>query len=338
MDVRKKPERYLSLKKLTGPKANQRRKIWLGSYIILSLAFLAFYFLVRLDLFSAIGSSRRYLESISMAASVSCIVLFIGKLIEIIIIKKSHTDSTKYNLLGLTNFIKVIVIALIILSFVFSNWYTAAVSFGLISLILGFALQTPISSLAGWVYILIRNPYRIGDRIQLNDFKGDVVEISYLDTTLWEFAGDYLTNDLPSGRLIRFPNSLVFTSAVYNYSWQKFPFIWNEIPFHVAYESDLSYVSSVIRQTTIDELGDEAVDNIKYFKELASQTAVDLSEVKEYPFVSLRINANTWVEVSVTYLVHPKKAATKRSAIISRILKSLNEKPEKVLFPNSNAR
>ncbi len=53
--------------------------------------------------------------------------------------------------------------------------------------------------------------------IQVNNFKGDVVEIN-LDTMLWEFSGDYLSNDVPSGHLIRFPNSMVFQDQVYNYS------------------------------------------------------------------------------------------------------------------------
>ena len=75
-------------------------------------------------------------------------------------------------------------------------------------MLLGFALQTPISSLIGWLYIVIRVPYKVGDRIQIDQFTGDVVEIGYFDTTLWEFAGEYLSNDVPSGRLIRFPTVL----------------------------------------------------------------------------------------------------------------------------------
>ena len=151
----------------------------------------------------------------------------------------------------------------IVISFLFAKWYTAAVSLGLVSLILGFALQTPISSLIGWFYIVIRTPYRIGDRIQVGDFTGDVVEISYLDTTLWEFHGDYLSNDVPSGRLIRFPNTLVLQSEVYNYSWRKFPFIWNEVPFHIAYESDLEWVEKTIKEVAKKELGDDMAEAIE---------------------------------------------------------------------------
>jgi len=172
----------------------------------------------------------------------------------------------------------------------------------------------------------------------VNDFKGDVVEINYLDTTLWEFGGDYLTNDLPSGRLIRFPNNQIFQSAVFNYSWQKFPFIWNEIPFHVAYESDLDFIEQTIRTVTTEELGEEAADIIRQFKELAAKTAVDQKQVKEYPYINFRINTNTWVEVLVTYLVHPKKSGSTRTRLIRKILAVLNKEPERVLFPKSNAR
>jgi small-conductance mechanosensitive channel len=226
----------------------------------------------------------------------------------------------------------------VLVSLVSENWYTAAVSLGLVSLLLGFALQTPISSLIAWLYIVIRTPYHIGDRIQIEDFKGDVVEINYLDTTLWEFGGDYLTNDLPSGRLIRFPNSLVLQYAIYNYSWKKFPYIWNEIPFHIAYESNLEYVETVLRRVTKEVLGPEVEDRIKHLKELIKKTPVDELEIKEYPYIVFRTNANTWVEVNVTYLVEPKVAFSIRTAIIKKALQELLKEPDKVMFPKSNAR
>ncbi|HET9913733.1 MAG TPA: hypothetical protein VFQ13_17705, partial [Anaerolineales bacterium] len=47
-----------------------------------------------------------------------------------------------------------------------------------------------------------------------------------LDTTLWEFGGPYLSTQHPSGRIIKFPNSLVLNETVYNYSWPLFPYIW----------------------------------------------------------------------------------------------------------------
>jgi hypothetical protein len=68
------------------------------------------------------------------------------------------------------------------------------------------------------------------------------------------------------------------------------------------------------------------------------QTPVDELEIKEYPFVVFRTNANTWLEVSVTYLVKPKNASTVRSRLIKSIVRELLKQPDKVMFPKSNAR
>jgi small-conductance mechanosensitive channel len=288
--------------------------------------------------FGLLGTYRSLLQRLSLAGFVVFIVFIITRGVESVVTKRSPTRKQQYNIIRLIRLLSVFAAAFIVVSFLFAKWYTAAVSLGLVSLILGFALQTPISSLIGWFYIIIRTPYRIGDRIQVGDFTGDVVEISYLDTTLWEFHGDYLSNDVPSGRLIRFPNTLVLQSEVYNYSWRKFPFIWNEIPFHIAYESDLEWVEKTIKQVATKELGDDMSDAIDRFKELVKQTPVDELEIKEYPFVVFRINANTWVEVSVTYLVHPKKASAMRSKLIKAILKELLKEPDRVMFPKTNAR
>jgi small-conductance mechanosensitive channel len=315
-----------------------KHKVWIVSYIIIALICLAVYFLLQFHVFGLLGTYRSLLQRLSMAGFVVFIVFIITRGVESVVTKRSPTRKQQYNIIRLIRLLSVFAAAFIVVSFLFAKWYTAAVSLGLVSLILGFALQTPISSLIGWFYIIIRTPYRIGDRIQVGNFTGDVVEISYLDTTLWEFHGDYLSNDVPSGRLIRFPNTLVLQSEVYNYSWRKFPFIWNEIPFHIAYESDLEWVEKTIKQVATRELGNDMSDTIDRFKKLVKQTPVDELEIKEYPFVVFRINANTWVEVSVTYLVHPKKASAMRSKLIKAILKELLKEPDRVMFPKSNSR
>jgi small-conductance mechanosensitive channel len=299
---------------------------------------MAAYFLFELHFLGLLGTYRTLFKKLALAAGLSFFVLALFRFFEMIVVKRTHVKSLKYNLVRLFRLITVLVILMICISFLFQNWYTAAVSLGLISLILGFALQTPISSFIGWLYIILRNPYHVGDRIQIDTFKGDVVEINYLDTTLWEFGGDYLTNDLPSGRLIRFPNSLVLQSAVFNYSWVKFPYIWNEIPFHIAYESDFEYVESTLKTITKNELGPEIENKIRDLKNLVQQTPVDELEIKEYPFVCFRINTNTWVEASVTYLVEPKQAASIRSRIIKNAVAALLKEPDKVMFPKSNNR
>lgn len=315
-----------------------KQKLWIGGFFILGACCLLFYFLFRLKTFEIIGSYRNILLKLSLAAATCFGVLIIARLLQGIVAKKSHTRAIRYNMIRLIRLITIIIIAFIFISYLNANWYTAAMSLGLISLLLGFALQTPIASLIGWFYIVIRTPYKVGDRIQVSQFTGDVVEINYFDTTLWEFAGNYMTNDLPSGRLIRFPNSLVFQDEVYNYSWQKFPYIWNEIPFHVAYQSDLDWIEKTVRSIAKKELGEGMEERVAEFRKLLKRTPVDEMEIKEYPFVNFRINANTWVEVLLVYLVDPKKASAVRTNLIRKILTALLKEPDKVMFPKGDNR
>ena len=334
MDIEKKPE----LKAEPVHPHSTTHKIWLGSYFFLALACVALYFLLQWDVFHVLGKYQLWLKKSSLAAAVAFIILLVAKYLEGIVARRSHSKAARYNLVRLIRLISALVVVFVFVSFLFQHWYAAAVSLGLFSLILGFALQTPISSFIGWLYIILRNPYRVGDRIQVNDFKGDVVEIGYLDTTLWEFGGDYMTSDLPTGRLVLFPNSLLFSYPVFNYSWRKFPYIWNEIPFHIAYESDFDYVSATMKTVAKAALGEAIAEHVEELREMIKETAIDEMEIKEYPFVTFRTNANTWVEATLIYLVHPRQASVMRSNIMRQAIAELLKQPDKVMFPNGNGR
>jgi small-conductance mechanosensitive channel len=223
-------------------------------------------------------------------------------------------------------------------SILFVGWYGAAVSLGLLSLVLGFALQAPLTSFFAWIYILVRSPYRVGDRIRIDEATGDVIDVDYLDTTLWEFGGEFLSTDHPSGRIIRFPNSKVFNSTVYNYSWPLFPYIWNEITVQVAYESDLEFVASVMRTAVEEEMGAAMSERVKVYRELLADTPVDHLEVDDRPSVLFRVNPNTWVDATVRYLVTPRRAGRRKTLLTRRIIERLNAEPGKVLFPKANSR
>ncbi|MCA1818425.1 MAG: mechanosensitive ion channel family protein, partial [Acidobacteria bacterium] len=245
---------------------------------------------------------------------------------------------SRYNLRRVLRLVTGLVIAFILFATLFVNWYTALVSVGLVSLILGFALQTPMTSFIAWVYILARQPYRVGDRIKIGDATGDVIDVSYLDTTLWEFGGDYLSTDHPSGRIIKFPNSKVLGASVYNYSWALFPYIWNEIQFQVGYNSDLKYVAETMQRIAEEEVGEAMMERVRTFRELLAQTPVDQLEVRERPSVFFRPNPNTWLEATVRYVVPPREAGRIKNHLIRRLLEELNKEPNRVMFPKGDAR
>jgi len=162
--------------------------------------------------------------------------------------------------------------------------------------------------------------------------------VSYLDTTLWEFGGQYLSGDHPSGRIIKFPNSKVLNSIVWNYSWPLFPYIWNEIRFQIAYQSDLKFVSETMQRIVTEELGQEMMERVGVYRDLLARTPVDELEVREHPRVIFRVDEVTWVDAIVRYIVSPREAGSVKSRLIPKLLAALNAAPEKVMFPKGDAR
>jgi small-conductance mechanosensitive channel len=264
--------------------------------------------------------------------------LAVAKLADVYLIGRIDNPVSRYNLRRIARLLLVIMLSLIVISILFQNWYTTLVSIGLLSLVMGLAVQTPVTSFLGWIYILVRAPYRVGDRIKIGEATGDVIDVSYLDTTLWEFGGDFLSTDHPSGRIIKFPNSKVLDTTVYNYTWPVFPYIWNEVKFSIGYNSDLEFVAETMQRVTREEVGESMIKQVQIYRELLSQTPVDQLEVREQPRVLFRVNPNTWLDAIVRYLVHPKLAGRVKSRLIKKLLKELNSAPEKVQFPKGDAR
>ncbi len=163
-------------------------------------------------------------------------------------------------------------------------------------------------------------------------------DVSYLDTTLWEFGGQYLSTDHPSGRIIKFPNSNILSAPVYNYTWPLFPYIWNEIKINVAYESDLEYIAETMRAVAEEELGAAMIERIRTFRELLAQTPIDQLEVQEHPVVLFRVSDNTWLEAIVRYLVMPREAGRVKTVLVKKLLAKLTAAPDKVMFPQGDNR
>ena len=320
------------------PVAKMEDKLWFGTYIFVLLALFALYYFLSSEFFPTETRYISLLRQLAIGAILVVLVLAISKSIRVYWINQVENRPARYNLTRVLNFVVVIAILIVVLSLLSANWYTALASLGLLSLILGFALQTPITSLIGWIYLLTRQPYRVGDRIQIDEAKGDVIDVSYLDTTLWEFGGPYLSTQHPSGRIIKFPNSLVLSRTIYNYSWPLFPYVWNEIKFQVAYNSDLEFINQTLQHVVEEELGERMINLVQVYRELLKQTPVDELEIQERPVVHFRASENTWLEAIVRYLVHPKEAGRVKTRLTRKLLEKLNAEPERVLFPKSNLR
>ena len=69
------------------------------------------------------------------------------------------------------------------------------------------ALQDVLASIAGAFSIGFSRLYTVGDRVQIGDTRGDVIDIGLLRTTLME-TGNWVSKDLYNGRRFASPTAL----------------------------------------------------------------------------------------------------------------------------------
>lgn len=211
------------------------------------------------------------------------------------------------------------------------QWLGVLFSLGVVGFAVTFALQAPILSVIGWVYIMTKRPYAVGDRVEIEDAKGDVVDVSFLVTTLWEVQGDLVTSHQPSGRVVTVPNSVVLESQVFNYTQEDFPFVWAELPIQVSYETDLQFARDVARDVADDYLGDEMAARVDRYRDRIAASPVSL-EVQARPSVNVA-QAESWVELRVRFLANPRRVQATRNELYARILDRYQETPDRVGYP-----
>ncbi|MGM0475156.1 MAG: mechanosensitive ion channel family protein, partial [Bacteroidota bacterium] len=131
-----------------------------------------------------------------------------------------------------------------------SVWIRAIGQFGaflgLLTAGLAIALKDPLTNIAGWIFLLARKPFVVGDRIQIGDHMGDVIDLRMFQFTLLEI-GNWVHADQSTGRIIHVPNAMIFTRAQSNYS-AGFKFIWNEIPVLVTFESEWKRAKEILQK------------------------------------------------------------------------------------------
>jgi len=343
-EISKQPEVRKELERTSGKKSEEKvkapaiDKFWFVTHGLLLIGCAVLYYLIGSKFIplsqAEVDFSRRILRGVVLMI----IVLAAAKAVRVYAIGRIEDTVTRFTLKRILYLIAGALLAIIAVSMIFVNWYAVITAFGVGSIIVGLAVQTPMKSFIAWIYILVRRPFQVGHRIKIGDATGDVIDVGYLDTTLWEFGGQYISGDHPSGRVIRFPNEKVLDEIIWNYSWPVFPYIWNEIKFQIAYQSDLKFVAETMQRIVEEEIGQEMMERIAVYRDLLARTPVDELEVREHPRVIFRVDEVTWIDAIVRYLVSPREAGSIKSRLIPKLLAALNAEPEKVMFPKGDAR
>ena len=172
------------------------------------------------------------------------------------------------------------------------------------------SLQDVITSFAGWVAIGYLNLYKPGDRIQIGETRGDVIDISFMRTEIVE-TGNWVSNDLYNGRVARIPNSAALKGPTFNYS-QGFRFVWDEIKVPLTTESN-----HLLAREMLLRIADEAVAG--YLEEAETSWSevtynFRIANISLAPTATLIVNGGS-LEFTLSYIVD----YTNRTAMQDRL-------------------
>jgi small-conductance mechanosensitive channel len=128
----------------------------------------------------------------------------------------------------------------------FEGIQSLATFLGLLSAGIAIALKDLFSDLAGWIFIITRKPFEVGNRIQIGEHSGDVIDLRPFQFTMLEI-GNWVQADQSTGRMIHIPNGLIFTQPLSNYD-KGFKYIWNEIPVLITFESNWQKAKQIMQE------------------------------------------------------------------------------------------
>ena len=250
------------------------------------------------------------------------IILDIIKKIIIKVLKRINNNEKEYTY---TQNLKITITTLKIIFFIFIWSTNLSKLLTLITVISGaftIALRDFIFNFFAGIYIKVAKPFNIEDRIEVNNYKGDVVNLNSLNFELLEVQNtDFIGQS--TGVITHVPNSIVFTHPLRNYN-KAFDFIWNEITVNIPLDFDTKKAMDILYSIINKN------DVIKKIPEKMKEQVNDAStEYRLYfnkyePTIYLKV-VGDYVEYNIRYLVNPKKARYVNSSIWKHILEAYHK-------------
>src|ERR1700730_12061322 len=193
-----------------------------------------------------------------------------------------------------------------------------SVTLGVVGAGVAVALQDVVASIAGAFSIGFSKLYSVGDRVQIGDTRGDVIDIGLLRTTIME-TGNWVSKDLYNGRIVRVPNNIVLKVPVFNYS-QGFQFIWDEIKVLFTTTSDSHLAREMLLQAAREAIGDYIVEAQASWKVMSDYYRGANPPLE--PTVTLAVTAGS-LEFSVSYVVDYNKRTAMQDKLFSKIVQEV---------------
>ena len=243
--------------------------------------------------------------------------------------KFTNEGKNLYYFRKLISFTSALLIAVIVgLNFV-GDFGSLTAVLGLAGAGLAIALQDPIVSLVGWFLIAGRFGISVGDRVEINEVKGDVIDIGLLRVAVLE-VGNWVGAEQSTGRVVFFPNSFIFKSHYFNYSTGN-SFIWDEIRITVTYESDWKRAREIIEEVAL-RISQSFIEAARHNqKQIERQFHINLGTLTPCVYVSI---ADSGVDLLLRYLTGIRQRRSTQDQICQEILEAFeNAKNIDLAYP-----
>ncbi|MCE2614220.1 mechanosensitive ion channel family protein [Flavobacteriaceae bacterium D16] len=235
------------------------------------------------------------------------------------------SSSTRYKSQKGIEVIGYFILIVLTLSYFTGNIKDFTLAIGLLTAGITITLQELILSIAGSIYIFVVKVYKPGDRIEIHNIKGDVIDIDSIYTTMMEI-GEWVGSDNYSGRIVKLSNAFVFKGPVYNYS-RDFPFIWDEFNLPIRYGSDIELAKKIIINIASETLSDYVSQSIAQWKNVVDKYYIENAEVA--PTLAITLTDN-WINFNLRYIVDYMKRRGTKHLLNERIGQAVAETNGKV--------
>ncbi len=193
---------------------------------------------------------------------------------------------------------------------------------GLVSAGIAIALKDPITNITGWLFILWNRPLEPGDRIQLGEHSGDVIDVNFFNFTVMEI-GNWVDADQNTGRIIHIPNGKIFIESLANYG-KGFEYIFNEIPILITFESEWEKAKRILEKIAKDFGAQTTAAAEREIKKASEKFLIQ--DQKLDPVVYTKV-ADSGVLLTIRYLCSPQNRRDTEQEIWEEVLKEFNLEP-----------
>lgn len=249
----------------------------------------------------------------------SLVVIFIFRILKVLgkkVIQKITTGRREF-VSNQAYQVTLNILEILVFIFLFDDYIKGLMTFiSVISAAMTIALRDFILNFFCGIYIKFKKPFKVEDRIQIEDTKGDVMSISVFSFEILEVSTKE-DNGQSTGIVIHYPNSIIVSKPVKNIN-KGFKYIWDEIVVKISLEADLENDKKEIYKIV------NSLDTIKSIPKKMKNLINDVNTTNRIyfnkfdPIIYTKI-VDDHVELNVRFLMHPKKARYIESVIWDKI-------------------